>query len=99
MFIEGEGRDLLIFVYLKNFSKKIASKVLNYYIKKYKGKNFKGLYLTFWNTNFAGDYLGYCRNNSDDLSVSRPLAGAKILKAYYDFTSRFTQIEDATVIT
>jgi hypothetical protein len=98
MLIEGNDRDLLIFVYLKDFSKKIASRVLDHYVKKYKDKDFKGLYLTFWDTNFAGDYLGFYKNNSSNLKIAKPLIGTRILKAYYDFSSRFSGIEDITVI-
>lgn len=99
MFIEGNDGDLQIFVYLKDFSKKFASKVLSDYVKKYKDKDFKSLYLTFWDTHFAGDYLGYYKNNSSNLKIAKPLIGTRILKASYDFTSSSGQLEDITVIT
>jgi hypothetical protein len=98
MLIEDNDKNLLIFVYLKDFSKKIASKVLNYYIKKYKDKDFRGLYMTFWDTNFAGDYLGYYKDNSSNLNIAKPLVGTRILKAFYDFSSQFSGIEEITVI-
>lgn len=95
VFIEGNEHDLLIYVYLKDFSKKFASKVLNYYVRKYKDKNFKSLYMTFWDRHIAGDYLGYYKDNSSNFDIVKPLVGTRILKAQYDFgysSKRFDEI-------
>ena len=96
--IEGEGKNLYIYIYLREFSKKLASRVMDRYIKKYKDKDFEGLYLTFIDRNIAGDFLSYCRNNPTNENIIKPLAGTKVFKAFYDFNFTSKQIEDATVI-
>ena len=104
LFIEGEGNYLHIFIYLKDFSKKFAAKVMDSYIKKFKDNNFEGIYLTFWDKYIAGDFLRYYKYNSTDKNVIKPIIGTKVFKARYDFTNSASDkisqglIEDMVVI-
>lgn len=96
--IEGDGKNLHIHVYLREFSIKLASRVFDRYIKKYKDKAFDGLYLTFLDTQIAGDFLSYCRANPTNPDIVKPLAGTKMMKAFYDYNFTSKQIEEMTVM-
>lgn len=96
--IENREKDIIVNVYLNNFSKSIASKILNRYIRKYKEKNCTNIQIFFWDTCIAGDYISFLQKNFDKSYLMQTIKGVKYIYAYFNFSNKIRSVYNPTVV-
>src|ERR1700674_5368731 len=85
LFVEFDGYNVHVDIYLVNFDIKNVNRILKNYIKKYDGKEINRLCVNFWEKGIAGDYLSFRRKNYSPAHLNKPLSGIKYIPAVYNY--------------
>jgi hypothetical protein len=84
LFIEGENNQIYIYIHLDELCEKIASKVLDKYIKSFKSYDFEKINLSFWDVCIPGEHLSSYRKTNNE-AIGRILKGSRCIDACFDF--------------
>jgi|SRR4030095_7158550 hypothetical protein len=85
MYIEGKANHLFVYVYLMNFKKEYASRILDSYILRYEDKEFKKIKIIFCNKGIPGEFLSMFRQNINRKCMRHLLKGISYIEATFDY--------------
>jgi hypothetical protein len=97
IFIGGFDKNLHVYIYLKDFTRKFAEKVFDSYIEKYRAVDLDGIHLTFLDTQIAEGYLELINERPGNKDFLTPLAGTKFYKGIYNYKLTDRKLEEQTV--
>jgi hypothetical protein len=97
LFIEGENNRLYVYVYLNEFKKTNASKILDNYIDTFRGLDFEKIYVSFWNKGVPGEHLSTFRKTSNR-AIGKILKGMKYIDSYFDFKENLKVINSPRLV-